>query len=164
LLSLLLPFFAENLQLLGILILIIGFSDIADGYLARKWNVATQTGARLDSLADFFFFIIILIIIALQFSWVFTENLLPFAVIVTLKAASAMVSKLKFGEIVFLHTIANKITGLLVFVVIFLIIFNLHLFWLKIVLWFAVWSALEELCIILINKTIDLNQKSIFKK
>ena len=37
------------------LYLIAGLTDILDGFLARRWDVESKFGARLDSLADFVF-------------------------------------------------------------------------------------------------------------
>lgn len=33
-----------------------GLSDVADGYVARKYNLASKSGARLDSFSDLFFY------------------------------------------------------------------------------------------------------------
>ena len=41
--------------LFGVLYIVCGISDIADGWLARKLKCATRTGALLDSLADICF-------------------------------------------------------------------------------------------------------------
>jgi len=38
-----------------VLYLIAGLTDILDGFLARRWDVESQYGARLDSLADIVF-------------------------------------------------------------------------------------------------------------
>ena len=36
----------------SVVLALIGFSDVLDGYLARKWNVMSRLGAFLDPLAD----------------------------------------------------------------------------------------------------------------
>ena len=38
--------------LFGVLYIVCGISDIADGWLARKLKCVTRTGALLDSVAD----------------------------------------------------------------------------------------------------------------
>jgi CDP-diacylglycerol--glycerol-3-phosphate 3-phosphatidyltransferase len=38
-----------------VLYLIAGLTDILDGFLARRWDMESQYGARLDSLADIVF-------------------------------------------------------------------------------------------------------------
>ena len=32
-----------------------GLSDAIDGYLARRWKICSEMGAKLDSIADFVF-------------------------------------------------------------------------------------------------------------
>ncbi len=51
-------------------------TDIADGFIARKWNLQTPEGAILDSLADFGSYILALVGIAQFHSFLFTENYL----------------------------------------------------------------------------------------
>ena len=49
---LLVPFLGNRPVFLAIY-LYCGFSDVLDGYIARKTGTQSLTGARLDSLADF---------------------------------------------------------------------------------------------------------------
>lgn len=44
-----------------VLFLWCGFSDVADGYLARRWSVQSQFGSFLDSIADFAFIFAVLL-------------------------------------------------------------------------------------------------------
>ncbi len=162
-LSLVLLLLMNSITLFVILYLIIGLSDIADGYIARKYNMVTPAGARLDSIADFVFYMVLLIMLFLQYKWVVSENILLFVTVLIVRLSSITVSKIKFGRVVFIHTIANKITGLLVFVSIpLLVAFQITGYVLIAVLTVAILSAVEELCIVVKNKKIDLNQKSIF--
>jgi cardiolipin synthase len=43
---------AGEMQLAFLLFLIAGLSDLVDGYLAKRFNMATELGAYLDPLAD----------------------------------------------------------------------------------------------------------------
>ena len=45
-----------NKILFLMLVLLIGFSDIIDGYLARKYSLQSKLGAQLDSIGDVVFF------------------------------------------------------------------------------------------------------------
>jgi Phosphatidylglycerophosphate synthase len=115
-LSVVLLFLMNSVPQFLILFFIAGLTDVADGYIARKYNMATALGARIDSIADIFFHIVLLFVIFLKYRWVFTENVALFFAVLAIKLLSMIVSKMKFGKIVFLHTIANKVTGFLVFV------------------------------------------------
>ncbi len=146
------------------LVIIIGLSDIADGYIARKYKLVSNLGARLDSLADLIFFVTILWIIHLKYEWILTDNYICFWIIIFLKISIAVISKIKHGKFVFIHTIANKITGLLVFSSILILPFTVAGNLFTAVFIVAIIAATEELGIVIMNKMVDLNQRSIFKK
>jgi cardiolipin synthase (CMP-forming) len=44
-----------NRTLFLTLFLVTGFTDVLDGFLARRWKVQSRLGARLDSIADYVF-------------------------------------------------------------------------------------------------------------
>ena len=92
-----------------------GLSDMADGYLARKLGCESKTGAMLDSLADLAFVICCCfkLIPALAFpKWLWIWG----GVIVVIKVINQISALVMFKKIVFPHTIANKVTGGLLFV------------------------------------------------
>ena len=96
------------------LYLLCGFSDMIDGTVARKTNSATQFGARLDTVSDFVFMTVALI------------KFLPHLHIpIWLWIWIGIIAMIKFGNVawgfvrtkklIFPHTVLNKITGLLLF-------------------------------------------------
>ena len=97
------------------LYLIAGLTDILDGFLARRWDVESKFGARLDSLADFVF------VIAVGYK-LFTWLKLPvmlwimIGLITLIKVINAISSFVVKHRIDFLHTKANKLTGFLLFI------------------------------------------------
>ena len=97
--------------------IVCGISDIADGWLARKLKCVTNTGALLDSLADICFVAFcvwkLLPILELpQWLW------LRAGVIVVIKIVNQLSALAMYGHCCFPHTIANKITGFLLFIAI----------------------------------------------
>jgi len=144
------------------LVLIAGATDVADGYIARKYHLETSLGAKLDSIGDIVFYGVIMLVIWLRYDWVLKDNLILLAVNVLLKAATAVISRIKFGEIAFVHTLANKLTGGIVFLSFLIIPFGVNEWVIKGLFLIAILAAAEELGIILKNKDVDLNQKSIF--
>ena len=98
-----------------VLYLIAGITDILDGFLARRWEVESKFGARLDSLADFVF------VIAVGYK-LFPYMKLPTAlwmmigVIALVKIVNAISSYMVRHRIKNLHTKANKLTGFLLFI------------------------------------------------
>ena len=92
-----------------------GISDIADGWLARKLKCVTKTGALLDSLADICFVVclcpLLLPILELpQWLWLWA------GVIVAIKIVNQTSALVMYGCFQFPHTLANKITGFLLFI------------------------------------------------
>ena len=98
-----------------VLYLIAGLTDILDGFLARRWGVESNFGARLDSLADFVF---VLAAGYKLFPWLKRPVALwmMIGLIALVKASNAFSVYLVKQRIEFLHTKANKLTGLLLFI------------------------------------------------
>ena len=57
-----------NSLLFIIVYLLCGLTDIADGYIARKYRFESNLGAKIDSLADFILVMVILIVFVLILS------------------------------------------------------------------------------------------------
>ena len=98
-----------------VLYAIAGMTDMLDGFLARRWGVESQFGAKLDSLADFVF------VIAVGYK-LFPWLKLPAALwmmiglIALVKIVNAVSSYVATHRIAFLHTKANKLTVFLLFI------------------------------------------------
>ena len=91
-----------------------GISDMLDGYLARKLNAESNTGAMLDSVADICFvacFAIRLIPVVQIPTWLWIWA----ASIVTVKLINQVSALIVYRHLIFPHTMANKLTGLLLF-------------------------------------------------
>lgn len=94
-----------------------GISDMADGWLARKFDCATKIGALLDSVADICFVVccawkLLLVFELPLWLWIWA------GVIVVIKVINQILALVMHGKCSFPHTIANKVTGLLLFIAI----------------------------------------------
>ena len=92
-----------------------GLSDMADGYLARKLGCESKTGAMLDSLADLVFvvcccFKLIPTVAFPKWLWIWA------GVIVAIKVINQISALVMYKKCIFPHTVANKVTGVLLFV------------------------------------------------
>ena len=98
-----------------VLYLIAGTTDMLDGFLARRLGVESKFGARLDSLADFVF---VLAVGYKLFPWLKLPATLwmMIGLIALVKIVNAICSYVVIHSIEYLHTKANKLTGLLLFV------------------------------------------------
>ena len=92
-----------------------GFSDMIDGAVARRTGTVSEFGARLDTVAD------------IVFTTVCLFKLLPvldvpvwlciwIAVIAVIKVGNIAVGYLRQKKLISVHSIPNKVTGLLLFI------------------------------------------------
>ena len=86
-----------------VLYVIVGTTDILDGYLARRWGVESKFGARLDSLADFVF---VLAVGYKLFPWLKLPAVLwmMIGLIALVKIVNAVSAYRVKHKMVFLHT------------------------------------------------------------
>lgn len=137
-----------------------GASDALDGYIARKTQTTSKLGEKLDSAADVVLVAILLVILFSTVSfekWVF----IWIGVIAFLKLLSVIIVYSKYKLFGMLHTVANKITGLLLF------LFPLLYSWVHAdaliyaLCAAATLTAVEELAINILSKQWDANRKSL---
>ena len=92
-----------------------GLSDILDGFLARKYKITSELGAKLDSIADIVFvfvsFFKIIPIIEIT-----AEIIIWTSIIVLIRLFNIVSSYILYSKLMLLHTNANKFTGVLLFV------------------------------------------------
>ena len=96
--------------------LLCGFTDMVDGTIARKTNAVSEFGARLDTTSDFLFFAVTLIklmpvIHIPKWIWVWI------VIIAIIKICNVIVGFVYKKKLISLHTVMNKITGLLLFLI-----------------------------------------------
>ena len=94
--------------------LLCGFSDMIDGTIARKTNSTSELGAKVDTVADFVFVVVSLISLlpSIQIPWWLWVWGGIIAMIKIGNITWGYVSKKQF---ISLHTLMNKATGLLLF-------------------------------------------------
>ena len=127
------------------LYIVCGISDIADGWLARKLKCATRTGALLDSMADICFVACcawkLLPILELpQWLWLWA------GVIVAIKVVNQVSAVVMYGRCYFPHTLANKVTGFLLFIAVPMTFYTVIP--LAIVAAVATFAAIHEGCVL----------------
>jgi CDP-diacylglycerol--glycerol-3-phosphate 3-phosphatidyltransferase len=148
-----------------IVYLTIGLTDVLDGLIARKFGYESELGAKLDSIADLVFYSIYVFLFLKLFSSAFDSILQVILIlIISIRMINMIVTKLKYKKIVFVHTIANKITGLLVFLAPMVLLNVNHAVSIKVMFAIALVAAIEELLISIKYPKPDLNRKSILFK
>ena len=119
-------------------------SDIYDGVIARRYQMATPRLRIADSYADIFFYGWLGLGIIVGFRELLTSLALPFFLSLGFIAVSWMISLLKFGRITSYHSLAMKISGLGLFtgIVVLLLVHNTGP--LAVSLWWLTAAAVEE--------------------
>ena len=88
---------------------------MVDGTVARKMNSVSEFGARLDTVSDFIFFVVAFIKL---FSIIYIPKwiLVWIVVIAIIKIFNVIWGFIYTKKLISLHTVMNKITGLLLFI------------------------------------------------
>ena len=91
-----------------------GISDMIDGAVARKRGTVSKFGSKFDTVADLVFFLVCLIKIlpAVQLP---VPIIIWTIVIALIKAVNLIMGYVKRKEFPALHTLMNKLTGILLF-------------------------------------------------
>lgn len=163
-LSIILLFFCNNYPVFITLYLLCGVSDILDGYVARKMNVQSTLGAKLDSVADIFMYGVIIAVLIIWEQWGLI-NFIPILVLICLvRCINILIGYLRFRQLVMIHTLANKISGVLVFLIpiLYVLTGNINTIWPVAI--FSLLASIEETVIIIRTKKPKLNRKSLFFK
>lgn len=129
-LSLLLPLALEWPAAFAALYAACGLSDALDGLLARRWQVTSLLGAKLDSLGDAAFYLAAAWALLARAGWP-GWMLAAAALVFGMRALNLALCRVRFGQWGSLHTRLNKAAGLAVF-----LLLPLGVLWPK-----ALWSA-----------------------
>ena len=138
---------AQTIALFWVVYAFCGMTDVADGYVARRFNIETKAGELLDSCADVLF-------LACSAYKLFPFLIFPMwlwmwlGAIVAIKVVNQISASVIYGKFVFPHTFANKLTGLLLFICVPLYVCLELLIPLYIISALATFAAIQEGCFI----------------
>ncbi len=142
--------------------IIIGLTDALDGYFARLLNQVTTLGKILDTVADMFFYLSIAWFFYRLFPQYLEPNLLLLIGFFIVYLTSFLVSFLRCGKPMMLHTSLLRFNAVLVyFLVIMSFLFNTTLF-VSAVLIVFIFGLLETIWIFIRFGHVDVDTKSIF--
>lgn len=140
-----------------------GFSDILDGWVARKTGTITEFGSKLDSIADLLFYAMVIIRL-LPVLWRILPTWFWYIVggVVLIRLLAYITAALKFHRFASLHTKLNKITGAVVFLLPYFLVLPFANVYCFIVVAAAGISSLEELILHIIRNEYHPNTKALF--
>lgn len=136
-------FFGVKTTAFWVIYIACGLSDMLDGYLARKLHCESKTGALLDSLADLAFVVcccykLIPLLMFPKWLWIWA------GAIVAIKIINQISALVMYKKCFFPHTIANKVTGVLLFVGVPLTFFWGSIIPVIVIAVFATFAAVQE--------------------
>ena len=136
-------FFDVKVIAFWVIFFVCGLSDMLDGYLARRLGCESKSGALLDSLSDLVFVAcccwkLIPVMVFPKWLWIWA------GAIVAIKIINQISALMMYKKGVFPHTIANKVTGVLLFLGVPLTVFSEFLVPMVIVAVVATFAAVQE--------------------
>jgi len=93
-----------------------GFTDVLDGYLARRFGLITPLGAHLDSWGDFTIYSTMAICAWILWPEITQRELVYYAMILFSFLLPALIGLIKFGKMTGYHTWSVKIAVFVTFV------------------------------------------------
>lgn len=155
--------FADNDRLFIILLSVNLVTDILDGFIARRFNLQTEFGARLDSIADIGTYICAFAgMFCFHFDFI-AENKSAFIILISLYAIPQVIALVKFKRSPSLHLYSNKITGYIQGIFIFtFFIFGNYPPYFYFMIGFSSLAYLEELVCVLYLKELKSDVKSFY--
>jgi cardiolipin synthase (CMP-forming) len=151
----------ENLFALFLVINLL--TDVADGYIARRFNMETEFGARLDSIADNITYLMGFTGLVFFKLDDFMPHIFSFTIFFISGTSTHIVSLIKFGRFPSLHLYSTKTGGYiqgLFFILLFTTGFITPIYYLM-VIW-AVASAIEHITIQLLINEMRSNVKGLY--
>jgi CDP-diacylglycerol--glycerol-3-phosphate 3-phosphatidyltransferase len=142
-----------------------GVSDALDGFIARATNTTSKFGTILDSIADLVFYSVMLLKvfptlwdILPMWVWIMT------GVAIAIRLSSYAVAACKYKRFASQHTYFNKLSGLCMFLVPYMLKLPINVGYCVAVCIVAGLASLEELLIHITEKEYIPDQKSLFFK
>jgi len=136
------------------LYIVAGLTDIADGWVARKTNTVSKFGSKLDTIADFIFVVVCLfkLIPVLDIpSWLY----IWIGMIALIKVINIISGYVGQKQFVAIHSVMNKVTGILLFLLPLTISFVDLRYSAAVVCFVATFAAVQEGHFIRTKKSIE---------
>lgn len=129
-----------------------GLSDVLDGFVARKLNIISDFGSKLDSISDLLFYSTMMIKV-----WPYLKKYLPsyvwtlMYVVLAIRLVCYLFVGIRYKAFASRHTILNKVTGAFMFALPFVLKTPYLIHYSLLVLLISYISVFDEI-IFIINK------------
>lgn len=151
----------ENLFVIFLLVNLV--TDVLDGFIARRFNLLTDLGARLDSIADSGTYILAFLGILFFKKQFLSDHIFGLSLFAGLYLLSWMVTMIKFGRLCGLHLYVFKLTGYLQGIFFALLFLDSAPEWYYyVMIYFGCWANIEEIIIFILLKAPRSNVKGLY--
>jgi len=138
-------------------------TDILDGWIARRFHLETELGARLDSLADdATYFTAFLGLVVLEPDFVGAHRA-AFGLLLLSELLPLALSLVRFGRSTSLHLYSSKVTGYAQGILIFsYFVLGYHAWYFYLTVATSVLAAVEKVAILLVVPELRSNARGLF--
>ena len=146
-----------------ILLIISLITDVLDGFIARRFNMQSEFGARLDSFADIGMYIVAIVGVICFKSQDITPYTVSLYLFVSLLILPEVISFIKFRTFPSLHLYSAKIAGCFMGAFFFtLFIFGFYPLFYYLMLMTGILSFLEEIVVMLVIPEMKSDVKGLY--
>ena len=154
------------------LYIVVGATDYFDGKIARRWNITSDSGKPIHSVADLFFYLGTLAFIYLWFPYIVSGNRVILMVFFVFFLSSFAVSWIKIGKPILMHTNLLRLNAVLVYflvIVSFLVTYlgigerTIPVYFGTVILAIYILAFAEEILIFLIYGEVDRDTRFIWE-
>jgi CDP-diacylglycerol--glycerol-3-phosphate 3-phosphatidyltransferase len=138
-----------------------GMTDLLDGYLARRLNLISPLGARLDSWGDFTIYTTMAACAWILWPGLTQQMLLPYALILFSFLLPAWVGLVKFGKLTGYHTWSVKVAVLATYAGYFALYTGIAQWPFVVASWLCVIAGSEEILITLLLRRAHTDVRSL---
>ncbi len=139
-----------------------GFTDVLDGFLARKLKQITTLGSHLDSWGDFAIYSTMAICAWIIWPDIVKQEILYFALILFSFLLPVWVGLIKYGRLTSYHIWSVKLAVFAIFVG-YIGLFSGFANWpLKLASYLCVYAGIEEILITLVMRRVRVDVRSIW--
>ena len=135
------------------------FTDVLDGYLARRLNLVSKLGAQLDSWGDFFVYSTMVISAWLLWPEIIIQQKIYVLIFIGSLTLPVIIGLIKFRKLTSYHTISVKVT-VVISVLAYILLFTEIVSWpFKVAAVCALYAGIEQILITLFShkaKTVDI--------
>lgn len=141
---------------------VLGSTDAFDGYIARKFNMTSDLGKALDSIADLIFYLSTAWFIYILYRAYLVPNMTLLMVFLSLLFLSFVVSFIKCGKPILMHTNILRFNAIMIYILIILSYFMDTTYFIAFILIVYYVGLIEEMLIFIKFGEVDPDTPSIF--